>query len=270
VVTPPARREAVRWAGETFGLSERRACRLIDAPRATVRYRARRLDATPLRERLRALAAERPRAGYRMLCRWLRREGWQVNHKRVHRLYRLDGLAVRRRRRKRVAVHRVPLIVPTACNVRWSMDFMRDTLASGRPFRTFNVVDDVSRECLAIEIDHSLPGPRITRVLDAIVARRGQPQTIVCDNGPEFVGQVLDAWAYQHGVHLHFIAPGKPTQNAFVESFNGRFRDECLDQHWFVSLADARRIIDPWRVEYNSARPHSSLGDRTRKNMLRC
>lgn len=262
-MTPVARREAVRLAGETYGLSQRRACRLIAAPRATIRYRSRPDETTPLRERLRALASERPRAGYRTLWRWLRREGWPVNHKRVHRLYRLDGLALRRRRRKRVAVLRRPLLIPTRCNQRWSMDFMRDTLASSRPFRTFNVVDDASRESLSIEVDHSLPGARIVRVLDAIVARRGRPDVLVCDNGPEFVGRALDAWAYARGVRLHFIAPGKPTQNAFIESFNGRFREECLDQHWFVSLEDARRTIEAWRIEYNTERPHGSLNNRT-------
>jgi putative transposase len=253
----------VRLAGEIYGLSERRACHVIGAPRATMRYQGRGLEVTPLRERMRALAAQKPRAGYRSLCRWLRREGWRVNHKRIHRLYRLDGLAVRRRRRKRVAVQRVPLIVPVRPNVRWSMDFMRDTLADGRSFRTFNVVDDASRECLAIEVDRSLPGGRIARVLDQIIARRGRPQVIVSDNGPEFIGQVLDAWAYQRGITLHFIVPGKPTQNAFVESFNGRFREECLDQHWFVGLREARTIIEGWRIEYNTARPHGSLNDLT-------
>ena len=262
-MTPAARREAVRQAGQDYGLSERRACRLIDAPRATVRYRARRDEASPARDRMRALAAARPRAGYRTLKRWLVREGFRVNHKRVHRWYRLDQLAVRRRRRKRVAIPRVPLLVPTAPNVRWSMDFMRDTLASRRAFRTFNVLDDATRESLAIEVDHSLPGARIIRVLDAVIAHRGRPQVIVCDNGPEFISQAVDTWAYQRGIQLHFIAPGKPNQNAFVESFNGRFREECLDLHWFSTLPAARAIIDAWRVEYNTKRPHSSLGDRT-------
>lgn len=250
-------------AGDDFGLSERRACVVIGAARSSVRYRSRRVDATPLLERMRTLAADKPRAGYRTLWRWLRREGWRVNRKRVRRLYRLDGLVVRRRRRKRVAVPRRPLAVPTRRNERWSMDFMRDTLASGRTFRTFNVVDDATRECVAIEVDHSLPGARVTRVLDGVIAQRGQPHTIVCDNGPEFSGQVLDAWAYQRGIAVHFIAPGKPTQNAFVESFNGRFREECLDQHWFASLSEARVVIDAWRVEYNTERPHSSLNDQT-------
>lgn len=253
----------MRLAGRDYGLSERRACRLIDAPRATMRYRARREDVPPARVRMRTLAAAKPRAGYRTLRRWLVREGFRVNHKRVHRWYRLDQLVVRRQRRKRVAMPRVPLLVPTAPNVRWSMDFMRDTLANRRAFRTFNVLDDATRESLAIEADHSLPGARIIRVLDAVIARRGRPQVIVCDNGPEFISQAVDTWAYQRGIHLHFITPGKPNQNAFVESFNGRFREECLDLHWFGSLLEARAVIEAWRAEYNTERPHSSLGDRT-------
>lgn len=262
-MTPVARREAVRLAGEVHGLSERRACRLVGAPRATVRYRARREDVPPARVRMRELAAEKPRAGYRTLWRWLRRAGWAVNRKRVHRWYRLDGLTVRRTRRKRAAVARAPLLVPTRANERWSMDFMRDLLAEPRAFRTFNVLDDGTREALAIEVDTSLPGARIVRVLDALVAVRGRPQVIVCDHGPEFLSQAMDAWAYQRGVRLHFITPGKPNQNAFIESFNSRFRDECLNLHWFRSLAEARVVIEAWRVEYNTRRPHSSLGDRT-------
>jgi putative transposase len=143
------------------------------------------------------------------------------------------------------------------------MDFMRDTLASGRAFRTFNVVDDLTRESRAIEIDHSLPGRRVVRTLDAIAAVHGYPEEIVCDNGPEFTGRALDQWAYQHGVRLRFIEPGRPVQNAIVESFNGRVRDECLNQHWFLDLADARRIIAAWREDYNTRRPHSALGGRT-------
>jgi len=167
-VTPVARREAVRLAGEAYGLSERRACRVIGAPRATIRYRARRDEWPAAHARMRALAAAKPKAGYRTLCRWLRREGWRVNPKRVHRWYRLDGLAVRRSRRKRVAIVRAPLPVPTRPNERWSMDFMRDTLQDGRPFRLFNIVDDFSRECLAIEVDTSMSGQRVTHVLERV------------------------------------------------------------------------------------------------------
>jgi putative transposase len=264
VVTPAARRQAAQLAGEAYGLSERRASRLVGVARSTVRYRARRIDPEALCTRLRALAAERPRAGYRTLWRCVRREGFAVNHKRVHRLYRREGLALRRRdRKKRTREAREPIAAPTRLNQRWSMDFMRDTLASGRAFRTFNVVDDLSRESRAIEIDHSLPGLRVVRTLDAIAAVHGYPDEIVCDNGPEFTGRALDQWAYQHGVRLRFIEPGRPVQNAIVESFNGRVRDECLNQHWFLDLADARRIIAAWRQDYNTRRPHSALGGRT-------
>jgi putative transposase len=264
MVTPAARRQAVQLAGETYGLSERRASRLVGIARSSVRYRARRVEPAALCARLRALAVERPRAGYRTLWRCVRREGFVVNHKRVHRLYRRDGLALRRRaRKKRTREPRGPIAAPTRLNQRWSMDFMRDTLAAGRPFRTFNVVDDLSRENRTIEVDHSLPGARVVRALDAAAAVHGYPEEIVCDNGPEFTGRALDQWAYQHGVRLRFIDPGRPVQNAIIESFNGRFRDECLNQHWFLDLADARRIIAAWRDDYNTWRPHSALGGRT-------
>ena len=262
-MTPAARREAVRVAGEDYGLSERRACRVLAFPRATMRYQRQRADVPPARVRMRELAAAKPSAGYRTLCRWLRREGCAVNHKRVHRWYREDRLRVRRSARKHTAIVRAPLVVPTRPNERWSMDFMRDMLARPRAFRTFNVNDDATRESLVIEVDHSLPGLRIVRVLDALIARRGRPQVIVCDNGPEFLSQAVDTWAYQRGIRLHFIAPGKPNQNAFIESFNGRFRAECLDLHWFATLEEARVVIEAWRIEYNTERPHSSLGDRT-------
>jgi putative transposase len=264
MIAPAARRALAERAQSEWGLTERRACALVVVGRSTVRYRARGHDQAAIRARLRALAIARPRAGYRTLWRCLRREGLLINHKCVHRLYRLEGLGLRRRtRRQRARVPRAPLAPPTRRHERWSMDFMRDTLASGRVFRTFNVIDDLTRECLAIEIDHSLPGLRVTRVLDRIAARHGYPALLVCDNGPEFTGRALDQWAYHHHVHLHFIAPGKPIQNAFVESFNGRLRDECLNQHWFLSLHDARTIIDTWRIDYNTVRPHSALGGRT-------
>jgi len=188
------------------------------------------------------------------------REGWKVNHKRIRRMYREEGLAVRRKRRKRIAqTARQPKLVPEGANERWSMDFMSDSLATGRSFRTLNIVDDYTRECVAIEVDTSLSGERVTRVLDEVMARRGLPRALVTDNGPEFAGRALDAWAYQRGVRLDFIRPGKPIENCFVESFNGKFRDECLNQHWPVSLSEARRIIEAWRLDYNRVRPHSSL-----------
>jgi len=209
-----------------------------------------------------AHAAARPRFGYRRIHVLLRREGELVNHKRVYRLYRDLGLLVRRRRRKRVSqLVRHPKPVPEKANDRWSMDFTRDTLADGRPFRTLNLVDDFSRECPTIEVARSIPGERVVRVLDRVAAERGYPRALVIDNGPEFAGVALDRWAYEHGVALHFIEPGKPVQNCFIESFNGKFRDECLNANWFTSLADAIEKIETWRVDYNRVRPHSSLGD---------
>ncbi len=192
----------------------------------------------------------------------MRRQGEVINHKRVHRLYRLEGLMVRRRRRKRVSGYQGRVReMPNGVNQRWSMDFTSDCLAGGRKFRTLNIVDDFSRECPAIETDTSLTGVRIVRVLDRLAEVRGLPETIVVDNGPEFAGRTLDEWAYRRGVKLHFIAPGKPVQNAYVESFNGKFRDECLNQHWFTGLDDARQKIEDWRQDYNKIRPHSSLGN---------
>ncbi len=218
-----------------------------------------------MRERLLELASERPRFGYRRLHVMLLREGWAINRKRVYRVYREMGLAVRRKKRKRVAqANRRPRVVPIRANVQWSMDFMRDTLASGRVFRTLNVADDATRECLAIEVDTSISGARVGRVLERVAQERGSyPSRLVLDNGPECTSKALDQWAYLRGVELCFIRPGKPIENCFVESFNGRFRDECLNVHWFLDLADARRRIEIWRVDFNTVRPHSSLGYRS-------
>jgi putative transposase len=266
MVKPAAARSAVGFLRAEFSMSERRACRALGFSRGSCRYRPRAGVAAPLLAELRRHAANRPRFGYRRLHVLLRRDGWQVNHKRIYRMYRAEGLAVRRRRRKRLAATARPEIRrPTTANERWSMDFTVDTLASGRAFRTLNVVDDCTRECLAIEVDLSLGGDRVARVLDGIIAVRGRPEMIVCDNGPEFAGRVLDAWAHDRGVRLHFIRPGKPVENCYVESFNGKFRDECLNEHWFLDLADARQIIAAWRTDYNEVRPHSSLGNLTPK-----
>lgn len=264
MVTAEQRRIAVTTARTTASLPERRACRFTGFSRSSQRYRSRRPPDTELRARLHELAARRRRWGYRQFCRVLRREGHHVNRKRVQRLYQEEGLQVRRRQRKRrVAVPRTPLPVPTRANERWSMDFVRDTLGDGRVFRAFTLVDDCTRECPAIEVDFALPGERVARVLDRLALVRGLPRAIVCDNGPEFAGQALDEWAHGRGVVLDFIAPGKPVQNAFVESFNGTFREECLNENWFVDLRDAQRVIEAWRLDYETARPHSSLGDLT-------
>lgn len=210
------------------------------------------------------LAEQRPRFGYRRLHVLLRREGIVVNHKRIERLYRQDGLALRRRRRKRVARERHGRAVPPGRpNEQWALDFLSDALASGRRIRILVVIDAFTREALAIEVDTSLPGTRVVGVLERLVVDRGRPAHIVLDNGPELTGYALDQWAHANGVVLRFIDPGKPIQNAYTESFNGRLRDECLNEHWFLGLIDARRIVEAWRQDYNHHRPHSALGYRT-------
>jgi len=232
--------------------------------RASMRYARRRAPDTELRERLRALAAELPRHGYKRLCRRLRRGGVVVNHKKIYRLYCEEGLKVRKRARKRLVRRAEKPSLPSQPNQRWSMDFTSDQISSGARFRTFNVVDDCTRECLAIRVERSIPGWLVARVLTQLVSeRRCRPETIVCDNGPEFTGRALEIWAEQHGTRLHFIQPGKPYQNCYVESFNGRFRDECLNEHWFPSIDDARTIIETWRNDYNEVREHGSLGGAT-------
>ena len=251
----------MRVAHEEGQLSERHACGLIGMNRGSGRYRKRNRNDARLRGRLLELAAERPRFGYRRLHRMLRREKWVVNHKRVYRLYREERLAMRHRKSRRFrAAARVPLALPTQANQMWTMDFTRDSLANGRKFRTLNLMDGSTREALWIEVDTSLPGVRVVQVLERVAQQRGLPTVIQVDNGPEFISRAVDQWAYANDVALHFIEPGKPVQNAFIESFNGKFRDECLSQSWFTSLEDARQIIDAWRMDYNTARPHSSLG----------
>ena len=264
MVSPQAKRAAVTvlMTERDFGVT--RACGLMGISRSLFRYRSRRPDSASLRARIEEIAAAKRRYGYRRVYLRLRREGWEVNRKRVYRLYREAGLAVRRRKRKRIGVfERKPLPKPTAANVSWSMDFVADWLIGGRRLRCLTIVDDCTRECLAIEVDTSLPGLRVQAVLDRLADTRGLPQSITVDNGPEFDSKVLDQWAYRTGVQLSFIRPGKPNENAYIESFNGKFRDECLNEHWFISLAHARRIIEAWRIEYNTERPHSSLGNRT-------
>jgi putative transposase len=265
-VTPAARRQAVVIAQGEQGLSRRRACRLIGISRSVAEHAPKReRDHARLRERLRALAGERRRFGYRRLHELLRREGWQVNHKLVERLYREEELAIRRRGRQKRGLGGVlaGAWCPIAADQRWSLDFTEDCLANGRRFRTVNLKDDCTRECPAILVDFSLPGQRVVGMLDDVARERGYPDMLVVDNGPELRGRELDRWAHDHGVRLFFIDPGKPVQNASIESFNGRFRDECLDQSWFTSLAEAQRVIEAWRLDYNERRPHTSLRMRT-------
>jgi putative transposase len=263
MVSPAARREGAGYLVGKFRVSQRRACRVLSLCLASCRYRSRRGDGGVVRRRLREIAEERPRFGYRRLHVMLRREGLRVNHKRVYRLYREDGLILRRKKRKRVSRQRMPLPLPTRPNERWSMDFLSDQLADGRRMRVFAVIDEYSRESLAVEPGTSFPGSVVALVLERLAQERGYPKSIVSDNGPEFVGRAVDSWAYAHKVTLDFIEPGKPSQNGFGESFNGKFRDECLDRHWFLSIREAREIFEKWRLDYNDARPHSSLGDLT-------
>ena len=256
-------------AQQEHGLSRRRACRLIGISRSVAGRepgRARdhdRLGCASASGRSPVSAAASATAASTSCC--AAREGWTVNHKLVHRLYREEQLAIRRRGRQK----RGPggamagTWCPIAANQRWSLDFTEDCLASGRKFRTANLKDDCTRECPAIAVGLSLPGRRVVEMLDAVAGERGYPDMLVVDNGPELRGRDLDRWAHDHGVELFFIDPGKPMQNGSIESFNGRVRGECLDPSWFTSLAEARRVIEAWRIDYNERRPHTSLRMRT-------
>jgi putative transposase len=249
---------------DCFGLSQRRAGRVVGLSRNSFRYQ-RRLDRDEtLRSRMKELADERKRFGCRRLHVLLKREGLVVNHKRTERIYREEKLALRVRRRKKGASQsRLELPEAERPNQLWAMDFMHDALYDGRRFRLLSVMDTYTRECFGIEVDTSIGGKRVASKLSRISSAHGLPEQIVVDNGPEFVSNALDAWAYERGITLQFIRPGKPVDNAYMESFNGRLRDECLNQNWFVSLAQAREIIEEWRIDYNRARPHCSLGDMT-------
>jgi len=263
-VKPAQKRAAAQFFRAGFRVSERRACRLASVARSSYRYRSQAADQTALRLRLRDLAATRVRYGYRRLHVLLRREGWLVNHKRIYRLYREEGLGIRVKRRKKLAsAPRVLPPQPTRPLERWSLDFLSDSLVDGRRFRVLTIVDNVSRVSPAIEVGSSVTGERVVGVLERLKRMVGRPERIAVDNGPEFISKALDAWAYRNGVQLEFSRPGKPTDNAFAESFNGRFRDECLNQHWFVSLEEARLTVEAWRIDYNTERPHRGLGQQT-------
>jgi putative transposase len=264
VVKPAAKREVVGFWQERFGFSERRACGLIGIARATHRYRRRPDRNASLRLRLRDLAEDRRRFGYRRLHVLIRREGLAVNRKRVERLYREEQLSLRGpRRKKRRSGLRIVHPTPAAPNERWSMDFVTDAFVHGRRFRVFTLVDDFTRESLALEPDICLTGVRIAQVLERVVRDRGVPRIIVSDNGPEFISRALEAWEYAAGIRHQFIRPGKPVENAFIESFNGRLRDECLNETLFFSLEDARLKLEAWRIDYNTVRPHGKLGQMT-------
>ena len=261
MVTPALRRDAVAWAQSAYRVSESRACRVIRAHRSNVRYRSRRPPQTALRARLRELATTHVSYGYLRLHVLLRREGWPINRKRVYRLYREEGLMLKRRRpkRHRSATTRVLRPAPAAPNERWAVDFVHDTLAGGQTIRVLTAIDVHTRECVALVPQPAFAGADVARVLSAAGAGRGLPTVISVDNGTEFTSKALDHWAYWNHVTLDFSRPGKPTDNAQIESFNASLRRECLSQHWFISLADAVRRLGAWRDEYNNSRPHSSL-----------
>ena len=264
MVTPAARREAVAHLQSAFEVSERRACAALGVDRASHRYRSRRPDDAAVRVRLRELAAIRRRFGYRRLLVLMRREGLTMNHKKFRRLYRDERLQVRRRGgRKRALGTRAPLTIPQGPNQRWSLDFLSDAFVDGRRLRILAVVDDFTRECLALVADTSLPGLRVVRELDIIVAQRGRPLMCVSDNGTELTGMAILRWCQETRIEWHYIAPGKPTQNAFIESFNGRLRDELLNQTLFTSLVQARVVLAAWKDDYNNFRPHSALSNLT-------
>ena len=246
-------------------MSIRRVCGLLQLQRSSWHYTSHARDDRALRMRLRELAASRPRFGYWRLYTLLRREGWTDNHKRVYRIYREEGLSLRskQKRRKRGSHTRVRPAPASGPNQRWSMDFVSDTLDNGRRFRTLTIVDQFTREALAVEADYSLPARRVSATLDRLAQTRGLPQTITVDNGPEFFSKELDSWAYKRGVKLDFIRPGRPVENAFIESFNGRLRDECLNSEIFLTLEHAQRTLAEWKRDYNDERPHSSLGGLT-------
>jgi putative transposase len=264
MVRPAAKREAVAHLKEAFQMSERRACKMVAADRKTVRYRSVRPAETDLRTRLRELANERRRFGYRRLFILLRREGEPSGINRIYRLYREEGLIVRKRKSRRRAVgSRAPIPVAAKPNARWSLDFEHDQMANGRRFRVLNITDDVTHECLGAIPDTSISGHRVARELTAIVMKRGKPDMIVSDNGTEFTANAIFAWTKDHAIDWHYIEPGRPTQNAFVESFNGRMRDELLNETLFFSLDHARKAIAAWVDDYNTVRPHSALNYQT-------
>jgi putative transposase len=255
----------VREVRASYAVSERRACGVLLAARATVRYQSVANDRADLRIRLRDLAAARVRYGYRRLHVLLKREGYSANHKLVYRLYVEEGLGIRRRSPRRRKSVQIRPKRPQAgrSNESWSMDFMSDQLFNGTRFRLLTLVDNFSRESLAVEVGQRLTGDDVVKALERVSGARGAPETIRVDNGPEFISRSLDLWAYWNGVKLDFSRPGKPTDNALIESFNGKLRQECLNQHWFLSLADAQAKVESWRRDYNDHRPHSALRNQT-------
>lgn len=259
---PQAKKAVVSYTQQRYPVSERRACRLFRLSRTGNRYKAIRVDDPNVIARIKELAEHRRRFGYRRIFNLLKREGIKMNQKKFRRIYREQKLSLKIRKRSKLkSLPRAPIAPPSGPNQRWSMDFMSDQLGpSGRRYRVLTVVDDFTRQCVALYADYSIPGITVTKILSDL---KRLPLTFNIDNGSEFTGRAMDTWAFEHGIKLDFIRPGKPNENAFIESFNGKFRDECLSENWFVSLEDVRRTIEEWRIDYNENRPHSSLGDLT-------
>jgi putative transposase len=258
------RRQAVCHIQAAFGLSERSACRALGMARASQRYKVKKAVPVELVARMHSIAATRPRAGYRMLRRLLLRDGVRVNHKRIYRLYREQGLSIRVKRRHRLAASPRQVLPPvTKAGERWAMDFVFDRTTDGHRFRILTLIDTFTRRAPGVIVERSISGLHVARFLDKLAATHGYPKIITVDNGPEFISNALDQWAHAHAVQLHFSRPGKPVDNAFIESFNGRLRDECLNTNWFYGLEQARQTINEWLEDYNQRRPHSSLGGLT-------
>ena len=261
---PQARKAVVSYTQSSYTVSERRACRLFRLSRSVSRYKLKRSDDPEIILKIKDIAERRRRFGYRRIFTLLKREGIKMNQKKFRRIYFEQKLSLKIRKGRKIrSMPRSPIEVPVKSNQRWSMDFVSDSLGpSGRRFRTLTVVDDFTRECVLLYADYSIPGLTVTRALDSVGVL---PKIFNIDNGSEFTGKAMDQWAHEKGIKLDFIRPGKPNENAFIESFNGKFRDECLNENWFLSLEDARRTIEEWRIDYNEIRPHSSLGGLTPK-----
>jgi len=255
-------KEVVAYVAASHGYSQRKACQLARQHRSTQRKPSTRDPRTALRQRMHEIVATRIRYGYRRVHVMLKRDGWQVGRNVVYRLYREEGLVLRtkRPRRRKMVVHREARCQPKRPNEAWTLDFIHDQLSNGQKFRALTVVDVFSREALAIEVGQRLRGEHVVDVLNRLVRQRRAPKYLFADNGSEFTGHLVDLWAYHHGVRIDFSRPGKPTDNAYIETFNGSLRDECLNVHWFETIGQARQLIEAWRSEYNESRPHAALG----------
>ena len=262
---PALKRPVVEYIRDHYGLPRRRACRLVGLHRSVFYYRSVKNPQLELRGRMRELARTRVRYGYRRLHVLLKREGWSLGRNQAYRLYCEEGLQLRSKlpRRRKTVVTRRERYVPRRVNQAWSMDFVSDQLVDGRRIRALTIVDVFSREALAIEVGQRMRAENVVEVCNRLVARRGKPKRVFVDNGSEFSGRMFDLWAYHHGVRIDFSRPGKPTDNCFIETFNGSLRDECLNVHWFETLEEAKARIEAWRRDYNESRPHQALQEQT-------